>query len=109
MLQVSDLILGFNLIPNMYTNKHNIQSSSACCGHDATGPMGVVCTHHPLVPPDVPVCLILVPGWTGQADGSTLHPKTTALKACNIGGGGVVCQPPPILPNRLQDQQQGPK
>ena len=107
MLQVSDLILGFNLIPNMYTNKHNIRSSSACCGHDATGPIRVVCTHHPLVPPDMPVGPILVSGWTGWVDGSTLHPKTTVSKASNISGGGVVCQLPPTPPNRLQDQQQG--
>ena len=71
------------------------------------GPIRVACTRHPLVPPDVPVGPILVSGWTGRVDGSTLHPKITALKACNISGRGVVCQPPPIPPNRVQDQQRG--
>ena len=50
---------------------------------------------------------MLVSGWTGWVDGSTLDPKTTALKASNISSGGVVCQLPPTPPNRLQDQQQG--
>ena len=68
------------------------------CSHDATGPIRVVCTHHPLVPPDVPVCPILVPGWTGRADGSTLHPKITALEALGISGRGVVCQLPLFHP-----------
>ena len=46
MVQLSDLILGFNSIPNMYTIKHKIRSCSASCGHDATGPKGGVCTGH---------------------------------------------------------------
>ena len=71
------------------------------------GPWGLVCTRDPVYPPDMPGGPILVSGWTGWVDGSTLHPKTTALKACSISGGGVVCQPPPTPPNRLQDQQQG--
>ena len=62
------------------------------------GPIRVACTHHPLVPPDVPVGPILVSRWTGWVDGSTLHPKITALKALNISRGGVVCQPPLFHP-----------
>ena len=50
---------------------------------------------------------MLVSGWTGRVDGSTLHPKITGLKASNLSSGGVVCQLPPTPPNRLQDQQLG--
>ena len=50
MLQLLDLILGFNSIPNMYTNKHRNRSCSACCGHDATGAMGASVPQAPCVP-----------------------------------------------------------
>ena len=71
------------------------------------GPWGLVCSRHPVYPPDMSIGPILVSGWTGWVNSSTLDPKTTALKASNISSGGVVCQLPPTPPNRLQDQQLG--
>ena len=71
------------------------------------GPLGLVCTTNPVYPLDMPICPMLVSGWTGWVDGATLNSKTTALKASNIRSGGVVCQLPPTPPNRLQDQQRG--
>ena len=106
-MRLLDLILAFNLIPNTCISTHNCRCYSGSNGCDATGPIGVVRTDRPLVPPDVPVGPILVSGWTGRVDYSTPDPKTTGFKAWGIRNGGGVCQLPPIAPNRLQDQHQG--
>ena len=106
MLRLLDLILAFNLIPNICISTHNCRCYSGSNGCDATGPIRVVRTDRPLVPPDVPVGPILVSGWTGRVDYSTPDPKTTGFRACGIRNGGI-CQMPPIALNRLQDQHQG--
>ena len=62
------------------------------------GPWGLVCSRHPVYPPDMPIGPILVSGWTGWVDGSTLHPKITASKAWNISRGGIICQLPLFHP-----------
>ena len=107
MLRLLGLVLAFKMIPNTCISRPKFRSCGGSNGCDATGPIGVVCTGHPLVPPDVPVGPILVSGWTGRVDYSTPDPKTTAFKAWGIRNGGGVCQLPPIAPNRLQDQHQG--
>ena len=67
------------------------------------GPLGVVRTRHPLVPPDVPVGPILVSGWTGWVDGSTLHAQDHCLEGIEHQQLWGHLPAAPIPPNRLQD------
>ena len=72
------------------------------------GPSGPVCTTDPVYPLDMPICPMLVSGWTGWVDGSTLDPKTTVSKAFTISCG-VVSQLNPYPTQQATGPAAGPE